>query len=176
MNRLYTATILWIVYLCFTGIAMAESRIGFVDMNRIIQQSSAGITAMKDLAAFKESKNKTLTVKHKYIQGLKSRINQRSSIPGDPGLAQLQKEFQDAVQEYNKLLAENEAAIQKKDRELTHGILEDVSIICHDLQTVKHLSFVFDKSQSGIIVFPPENDLTQEVIKRYDAKYRARGK
>lgn len=177
MNRTYVAGILCVIYLCLAGFAQAESQIGFVDMNQIIQQSSAGAKAMKELAAFKESKNKILTAKEKNIQGLKSQINQKMSTnPRDAGLAKMQKEFQEAAQEYNKLQAENEAAIQKKDRELTHGILEDVYLICHELKAAKKLSYVFEKGQSGIIVFPPENDLTQEVIKRYDAKYRAKGK
>lgn len=177
MNRAYGVGLLCVIYLSLTGFAWAESQIGFVDLTQIIQQSSAGTAAMKDLAVFKESKNKILTAKEKNIQGIKSQINQKmSSNPKDPGLAKLQKEFQESVQVFNKLQAENEAAIQKKDRELTHGILEDVYVICHDLKMEKHLSYVFDKGQSGIIVFPPENDLTQEVIKRYDAKYRAKRK
>jgi len=177
MNRLYTAVILCVVCLCFTGIALAESRIGFVDVNQIIQQSSAGAASMKDLAAFKELKNRNMSVKEKNIQTLRSQISQKSALnPKDAGLAKLQKDYQDAVKEYNKLLAENEAAVKKRDRELTHGILEDVYLICNDLKTARHLTYIFDKGQSGIIVFPPENDLTQEVIKRYDAKYRAKGK
>lgn len=177
MNRAYLAGILCVITLCLAGLARAESQIGFVDMSQIIQQSSAGAAAMKNLAAFKELKKKSLTVKEKQIQGLKDQINQKRSLnSNDAGLAKLQKDYQEAVQAYNKLQAENEAETQKKDRELTHGILEDVYVICHDLKTERHLSYVFDKGQSGVIVFPPENDLTQDVIKRYDAKYKGKGK
>lgn len=177
MNRAYLAGILCVVFLCLTGFARAESQIGFVDMNQIIQQSSAGAAAMKNLAAFKELKKKSLTAHEKNILSLKGQINQKISLnPKDAGLAKLQKDYQEALQAFNKLQAENEAEVLKKDRELTHGILEDVYLICNELKTAKRLSYVFEKVQSGIIVFPPENDLTQEVIKRYDAKYIAKGK
>lgn len=177
MNKTYLAGIACIVCLCLTGIARAESQIGFVEMNQVIQQSTAGASAMKNLAAFKEVKQKSLAAKEKNIQELKAQINQKIALNAkDAGLTKLQKDYQSAVQAYNKLQAENEAEIQKKDRELTRDILEDVYLICNELKTVKRLSYIFDKGQSGIIVFPPENDLTQEVIKRYDARYKGKGK
>ena len=169
--------VLCVACLSFCGSARAESPIGFVDMTRIIQQSSAGAAAMKELAAFKEQKNKSLAVKENDLQGRRDQINQKmSDNPKDAGLPKLQKNYQEAVQDYNKLQADHQAEIQKKDRELTHGILEEVYLICNDLKREKGYAYVFDKGQSGIIVFPPENDLTTEVIKRYDAKYKARGK
>ncbi len=169
--------LLCVVCLSLSGFARAESPIGFVDMNRIIQQSTAGAAAMKELTAFKEQKSKSLSGKEKNLQGLRDQINQKMSAnPKDSGLPKLQKDFQDAVQAYNKMQADNQAEIQKKDRDLTHGILEEVSIICNDLKREKGYAYVFDKGQSGVIVFPPENDLTPEVIKRYDAKYKARKK
>jgi len=169
--------LLWVICLSLSGLARAETPIGLVDMNQVIQQSAAGAAAMKELSAFKEQKNKGVAAKEKNLQGMRDQINQKMSTnPKDAGLPKLQKDFQDAVQAYNKLQADNQAEIQNKDRDLTHGIIEDVSIICNDLKREKGYAYIFDKGQSGIIVFPPENDLTPEVIKRYDAKYRARKK
>lgn len=168
---------LCVIFLGLSGLAWGQSQIGFVDMNQIIQQSSSGAAAMKNLAAFKEQKNKNLPAKEKKIQELKDQITQRLSLNAkDPGLAKVQKDYQDAVQEYNKLQTQNQAEINKKDRELTQGIIEDVHAICSTIKQERGFAYIFDKSQSGVMIFPPENEITREVIKRYDEKYKTKTK
>ncbi len=174
MKKLIQVGMLCLALLFPASSSWGETAIGFVDVNQVIQQSTAGTAAMKDMTAFKEKKNAGMDAREKNLRKLRDQISlMMSQNPSDASLPGQQKDYQAAAQEYNRLQAENQAEITKKDRELTLKILEEIYTISNDLKREKGYAYVFDKGQSGIIVFPPENDITLEVIERYDKRYRA---
>ncbi|NLN59896.1 MAG: OmpH family outer membrane protein [Deltaproteobacteria bacterium] len=177
MKKVIQAGIFSFIFLLSTPSSWGETTIGFVDVNKIIQQSAAGSSAMKELTAFKEKKNTVADAREKSLRKLQDQINlTMSQNPADASLPKQQRDYRDAVEEYNRLRAENQAEITKKDRELTSRILEEIYTICNNLKREKGYTYVFDKGQSGVIVFPPGNDITLEVIERYDRRYPSGGR
>ena len=141
----------------------------FFDMKRIITESDGGKEAQIKLKAFSEAQNALLANKGKELQELGNEIKARTQ--DDKRREQLSKDYQRTYAEYTKLKAQTQTMIQAKDKELTREIAQAVQDIAQKLAKKKKIDYIVEKTQSGVVILPPDSDITDAVIQAYDDRY-----
>jgi outer membrane protein len=81
-----------------------------------------------------------------------------------------QKEFQDKVDSYRKMQGEAQALVSKKQAELMGKSVEAIKAIVADIAKKQGLQIVIDAPDQSVLYAQAGVDLTNEVIKLYDAK------
>lgn len=147
--------------------AQAESKIGFVDMQKAIQATAAGKKAKGELEGEFNKKKKELEKKEADLKKMGEDLEKKKSVLSEDALGKKQAEFQEEMLKYRDIVGKSQVEIQKKERELTAPILEKMKKVIAKLAKDKGISMVLENSQM-VLYAVPESDMTEEVIKAFD--------
>lgn len=153
--------------LMMAAAAKAESKIGFVDMQKAIQSSSAGKKAKTELEAEFNKKKKELEKKEADLKKMGEDLEKKKSVLSEEALGKKQAEFQEEMLKYRDVVGKSQMEIQKKERELTAPILDKMKKVIAKLAKDKGYSMVLENNQ-GVLFATPDSDLTEDVIKAYE--------
>lgn len=147
--------------------AQAESKIGFVDMQKAIQTTAAGKKAKAELEGEFNKKKKDLEKKEADLKKMGEDLEKKKSVLSEEALGKKQAEFQEEMLKYRDVVGKSQVEIQKKERDLTAPILEKMRKVIAKIAKDKGLTMVLENSQM-VLYAVPEADMTDEVIKAFD--------
>lgn len=143
-------------------------RVAVVDMQRILNETAAGKQARKDLETSSVAKQKKLDKRRQKLEEDQAKLG---SLQGDALLAaqeKLQRDYYELQSMYMTLqqeLAEQEARTLEK-------MYANCQELAKDLAKDFSLDLVLIRDQSTVLYVASGVDLTDEVIKRYDKKFK----
>ncbi|KYG60309.1 OmpH family outer membrane protein [Bdellovibrio bacteriovorus] len=147
--------------------AHAEAKVGYVDMQKAIQSTSAGKKAKTELEGEFNKKKKELEKKEADLKKMGEDLEKKKSVLSEDALGKKQAEFQEEMLKYRDVVGKSQVEIQKKERELTAPILEKMKKVIAKIAKDKGYTMVIENSQM-VLYATPEADLTQEVIAAFE--------
>ena len=147
--------------------AQAEAKVGYIDMQKAIQSTSAGKKAKTELEGDFNKKKKELEKKEADLKKMGEDLEKKKSVLSEDALNKKQAEFQEEMMKYRDVVGKSQLEIQKKERELTSPILEKMKKSIAKLAKDKGFTMVIENSQM-VLYATPESDLTDEVIKAFE--------
>jgi len=147
--------------------AHAEAKVGYVDMQKAIQSTSAGKKAKGELEAEFNKKKKELEKKEADLKKMGEDLEKKKSVLSEEALTKKQAEFQEEMLKYRDVVGKSQVEIQKKERELTAPILDKMKKVIAKLAKDKGYSMVIENSQM-VLYATPDADLTEDVIKAFE--------
>lgn len=147
--------------------AQAEAKVGFIDMQKAIQATSAGKKAKTELEGDFNKKKKELEKKEADLKKMGEDLEKKKSVLSEDALNKKQAEFQDEMLKYRDVVGKSQIEIQKKERELTAPILEKMKKTIAKLAKEKGYTMVIENSQM-VLYATPDADLTDEVISAFE--------
>ena len=151
------------------AIAQAETKIGFVDMQKAIQATAAGKKAKTELEGDFNKKKKELEKKEADLKKMGEDLERKKAVLSEEVLGKKQAEFQEEMMKYRDVVGKSQVEIQKKERELTAPILEKMKKTIAKLAKDKGYSVVLENSQM-VLYSAAESDITNDVIKAFDSQ------
>ena len=167
------AIILVSVFL-FGGIALADAdkttglKLALVDMNKALISTKAGQEADKQLQSEFKKKEKELETKKKDIETMVQNLKKQAMVISDEVRAQKEKALYKEQLKFQKLVAESNVAIQKRELSLKEPILDKLSEVIEDIAKKEKYDMILQKADITILWAKPEYDLTDKVVKIFD--------
>ncbi len=149
------------------GFAQAETKIGFVDMQKAIQATTAGKKAKTELETEFNKKKKDLEKKEADLKKMGEDLERKKSVLSEEVLGKKQAEFQDEMMKYRDVVGKSQQEIQKKERELTAPILEKMRKTIVKIAKDKSYSLILENSQM-VLFATADADITDEVVKTFE--------
>jgi Skp family chaperone for outer membrane proteins len=147
-----------------------DSKIAFVDMNVIAQNSSAGKDASKKLQDFQTRKVGELSEKNKQLTAMTARRDSGTGVLNDAARVQLDKDI-DKLQRDIQFQQQNaQAEYQDLQNELMSDFQKRLIPVIEEVAKEKGLYAVFSVADSGAAFVHQGLDLSGEIVKRLDAK------
>ena len=153
--------------LLMAAAAHAETKIGFVDMQKAIQSTSAGKKAKTELETEFNKKKKELEKKEADLKKMGEDLEKKKSVLSEDALGKKQAEFQEEMLKYRDVVGKSQVEIKKKERDLTAPILEKMKKVIAKIAKDKGYSLIMENNQA-VLYATPDSDLTDEVIKAYE--------
>jgi len=153
-----------------TNGAYAESKVGYVDMQKAVQATSSGKKAKSDLEAEFNKRKKELDKKKADIEKMGQDLEKKKAVLSEEVLNKKQMELQEEMMKFQKVVGENQLEIQKKEKELTLPILEKMKKIIEKVAQEKQFSIVLERTEQNVLFAQKESDLTDDVIKAFEAQ------
>jgi len=150
--------------------ALAEVKIGYIDMQKAIQETAAGKKAKKDLEDEFNKKKKDLEKKEADIKKMHEDFEKRSMAMNEDARMKKQNEIRTEMGKYQETAAKAQMEIQKKERDLTQPIVTKLRSILEDIAKKEDFTVVLEKSENSVMWAKKEIDLTDRLIKAYDSK------
>ncbi|MNK91756.1 periplasmic chaperone [compost metagenome] len=149
------------------AIANADTKIGFVDMQKAIQATAAGKKAKTELEGDFNKKKKDLEKKEADLKKMGEDLEKKKSVLSEEALGKKQAEFQEEMMKYRDVVGKSQVEMQKKQRELTTPILEKMKKTIAKLAKDKGYSLILENSQM-VLFATAESDLTDEAVKSFE--------
>lgn len=164
-------TILGLVFAALISTAAhADVKIGFVDMQKAIQETAAGKKAKKDLEGEFNKKKKDLEKKEADIKKMHEDFEKRSSVMNEDARNKKQNEIRTEMGKYQEAAAKAQMEIQKKERDLTQPIVTKLKSILDDIAKKEDFTVILEKSENSVMWAKKDIDLTERLVKTYDGK------
>jgi outer membrane protein len=151
----------------------AEAKIGFVNLQQAVNEVEEGKAARAALKKEFDQKQKMLDDKQVEFKKLTEDFEKQSVVMSDDVKREKQAEFQRRYVELQGLFAQMQKELTDREREMMKGIFEKMEAIIKEIAEAESFTFVFEQQNSGLIVAPPANNLTSELVRKYNARYKA---
>jgi outer membrane protein len=155
-----------------TGLRLAQAeelKLGFVDLQRALMETEEGRKARSDLKKIFDQKQKELDEQQTSLKKAIEDLEKRRTLLGAEVVKQKEAELQGQMQKVQQTYMRHQQDLSNKEQEATGKIFERMQRIIAKISITENFSMVFDRSQAGLVFAKPHLDLTNEVIRRYNA-------
>ncbi|OGK88550.1 MAG: hypothetical protein A2X52_18210 [Candidatus Rokubacteria bacterium GWC2_70_16] len=148
------------------------TRVAFVDVQRVLARSSAGVAAREQLEREKAAMQKQVDGHRGDLEKLRDELEKKGQLLS----ADVRKEKQDTlerkVRDVRRLVDDLQKELQKKDQDLSAKVLRDITGAVQRFGREKGYAMIVDARGAAVIYGAPEADLTEEVIRVFDEESR----
>lgn len=152
------------------GLAAAEAKIGYVDLQRALNESAAGKKAKQDFRAQVERLENQLKGKKEELDRLKEELERKGMVMRDEERKKLEDEFEQKRLDLKRRFEDSQAELQKKDQELTGKIIQDLQGIIKEIGDRDGYTLILELGTSPVLYYKKSADITDEILSVYNAK------
>ncbi len=152
------------------GLAAAEAKIGYVDLQRALNESAAGKKAKQDFRAQVERLESQLKSKKEELDRLKEELERKGMVMRDEERKKLEDEFEQKRLDLKRRFEDSQAELQKKDQELTGKIIQDLQAIIKEIGDRDGYTLILELGTSPVLYYKKSADITDEILSVYNAK------
>ncbi|MEJ2697043.1 MAG: OmpH family outer membrane protein [Candidatus Sulfobium sp.] len=158
--------------------AYAENnvKLGVVDLMKALNESDAGKKAKAELESVIKSKQAVINEKGKAIEKLKAELDKQSSVLSPDAKKSKEDDLDRMMRDYQRMVSDSQSDVKKRESELTGGILKGLRAVIQQIGRKGGYTMIIEDAE-GIVLYSRKSlDLTDEVIKQYNASHSATGK
>jgi len=160
---------LFFVAILSTSFAQESSRVGIVNPMQVMEQSAEGKSILARLEKKSKENQDKLVKMDDRIRDLETRINTQRLTLTQESLMNMSSDLE-RMRTDRKRFAEDSYRefTQLRDR-LFNKVKTELIPLIEQLGKERNMVAIFDLTTSGVIYYLPAIDLTEELIKKYDA-------
>ena len=145
--------------------ARAESKVGFLHPQRILNESKIGKAAQEDLARFAQEKDRAIRVRTQEIQAEQKKLEAAAAT--DPEAPRKAEALRLKYQQQDRLIQESNEEIRLEEQRLARYVMQKADVIMKQIAAQQGFTLILtDPEAIGYI--DPSVDLTEQVIKALD--------
>lgn len=149
--------------------AAEELKVGYVDLQRAMGETDDGRKAKANLQKVFDQKQKELNEQQEDLKKEMQDFEKKRSLLSQDKISTKEKELQERAQKLQQTYLRHQQDIQQKEQEATGKIVERMNRILQKIATQENFTMIFDRAQGGLVFAKPHLDLTNDLIRRYNA-------
>lgn len=157
--------------LLFAAPALAvENKIGYVDLQKALNTSEAGKAAKERISKKVKEYEGTIDARQKEIKKLKEELEKQAMLLSEDARGAKERDYQQKVKEFQRFTKDIQEELQQKDNDFTKQILEELFKVIKEVGEKEGYTLILEQSESSILYADEKVNLTDKVIKAFDAK------
>jgi outer membrane protein len=152
------------------------SRVAFVDVQRVLARSAAGVAAREQLEREKATMQKEMDAKRQELDKLREEIEKKGPLMTADARRDKQDQFERKRRDAARLVDDFQKELEKKEQGLLQKVLQDVSGVVERVGKQRGFQLIVERRGATVLYAAPEADLTDEIIRAYDQEAGAKGK
>ncbi|MBW2170599.1 MAG: OmpH family outer membrane protein [Deltaproteobacteria bacterium] len=174
-------TILLTTTLCLFvlgGIAYGANvqKIGIIDLQKIIEVSSVGKRSSVEMKGQGKKMEGILKEKGAEIEGLQKTLEQKGTVMSKAAREKKEQDLRDKITDLKSLQRRYQDVLRELNLNLSRQITKDVFEIVEKIGKREGYTLILDRRVGGIVYAPTAIDITDKVIKEYNAMDAKRDK
>jgi outer membrane protein len=146
----------------------APSRVGFVDIQRVLARSAAGMAAREQLEKEKAVMQKQVDGQRVELEKMRDELEKKGQLLSADARREKQDLLERKVRDARRLVDDLQGTLQKKEEAMLGKVLQDVSGLVQKVGKEKGFTIVLERQRSSILYASADADLTDEVIRAFD--------
>ncbi|MCB9527330.1 MAG: OmpH family outer membrane protein [bacterium] len=144
-------------------------RVAYVDLQRALLEVEDGKKAKKQLETMKADRQKELDALQTEVRKLKEDFDRQAEFMKPDVRQQKQIELAQKLQQLQQTYAEKQKELVSEEAKLTQKIFARMGRILAKVGESQGFTMIFEKTESSLLWAPRHLDLTDELIRRYNA-------
>lgn len=149
-----------------TVLAQGGGKIGYVDLQRALSESSAGKRAKDKFKGEVDRLQAKLKKQKDEIDQLKEQLEKKASVMKAAEREEMEDDFRKKMRDFEREYKDSQADLQKKDNDITGVILRDLQKVIQDIGQRESYSMIVE--MNSLLFADQSLDLTERVISEYD--------
>ena len=150
-------------------------KIGFIDIQRVLARSQAGVAAREQLEREKATMQKEMDTRRVDMEKLREEIEKKGPLMTTEVRREKQELFEKKRRDAARVADDFQKDLEKKESGLLQKVLADLSTVVDRVGKSKGFWLVVERSRGGVLYAANEADLTDEVIRAYDQDLQSKG-
>jgi outer membrane protein len=151
------------------GLCADKAKIGVVEFQRLFENSDAGKEIKAQLTEKGKKMEEELQAKGAEIEEIKQRLERESLVMSKDMREEKEREFRIKINDIKTLQKKYEADLQGFQNELMGSLQKETLEIIDEIGKSGDYLLIMDKR--GVLYAPANVDITDEVIKKYNAQH-----
>ena len=154
------------------GPAVAQApppvKIAFVDVQRVLARSAAGVTAREQLEREKAAMQKQVDGQRIDAEKLRDELEKKGQLLSADSRREKQETLERKVRDVRRLVDDLQKELQKKEQEILARVLNDISGVVQKIGKEKGYTMIVERRGASVVWGAPEADVTEEVVRAFD--------
>lgn len=160
--------LLLLILLSFPAWAEERIKIGFVDIQRAINESQAGKKAKEQFQTQVKKAESDLLKEKQEVERLKSEVDKKGPLLKDEERRNLEMDLQKRYLGYQRSMQDYQQELRQREGEMTADILRDLEKIVSELGKAEKFTFILERSQ--VLYSDHAVDITNRVVEIYNGR------
>jgi len=148
----------------------ADLKIAYVDVQRAVNDSNAGKDAKKAITKEVEKFQHLIADKQKELQTMKESLEKQALMLTPDARANKEKEYQNRLREFQRWGEDSQNEINQKRTEMERSISMVLLKVIQKIGADEGYTIILDKNENIVLFASKAIDITDRVIKTYDAQ------
>lgn len=165
-------TVMLVLSGCAGGAGKIDAKIGVINSQRLLNETSAGKKAKENLTAFSKNRQALMELEEKELRRMEEDFVKQSSVLSPTAKRDREEQFRRRMQEYQQKASELNREVQEKQKDVLEGFRDKIEMIVAKVSKRLGLQVVVDKSKGGPTVYHEEGlDISGQVIEEFNREY-----
>jgi outer membrane protein len=161
---------LTMVLLLASGAVAEDIKLGYVDLQRALNDSEAGKRAKEKFKKEVDRLQVSLQKQKSELEGLKEQLEKKSMVMKEEERRNLEKDYQKRMRDFERSYKDSQGELQQQDNELTAELLRELQKVIEDYGRERSYTVILERSSSSVLYGNEDVDLTDEIIAEYNKK------
>jgi outer membrane protein len=148
----------------------AELKIGFVDIQKAINECNAGKEAKKAITKEVEKFQRLIVERQRELQTMKESLDKQSPMLNPEARATKEKEYQTKLREFQRWGEDNQNENNQKRMEMERNIALGFQKVIKKVGEEEGYTLILEKNEMIVLFASMSIDLTDRVIKIFDTQ------
>lgn len=148
----------------------AEAKIAVVDFQRAINEVKEGATAKTKLESMFKEKKLAIEQMEIDLRAKDEEYKKQAVILSDAARQQKEQELMQLQMQYQQVYMQSEQEMQQAYAVVMEELISKMRDLAEEIGKEKGFTLIVEATEGGVVYFETSLDITDELIKRYDAK------
>jgi outer membrane protein len=168
----YTLAVISLIFCATLAAAQERVKIGFIDVQRAINESQAGKRARERFQSQVKKAENDLMKEKQELERLKSEFDKKSPLLKDDERRNLETDLQKRAVTYQRSLGDWQQELRQREGEMTGDILKELEKIIIEVGKAEKFTLILERSQ--ILYSDQATDITNKVIEVYNSRAKSK--
>ena len=148
----------------------SSARIAYIDVQRVLARSSAGVAAREQLEREKSVMQKEMDSKRQELEKLRDELEKKGPLMTADARREKQEVFERKRRDAARMMDDFQKELEKKEQVLLQRVLQDLSGVIEKVGKDKGYYMIVEKRGASVLYASADADLTDEIIRAYDTQ------
>jgi outer membrane protein len=148
--------------------ATTSIKIGYIDVQRVLARSSAGMAAREQLEKERAGIQKDMDGRRQELEKLRDEIEKKGPLMAADARREKQEQFDRKRRDAARAADDFQKELEKREATLLQKVLQEMGGVIERVGKEKNYYMIVEKRNAGVLYATTDADLTDEVIRAYD--------
>jgi len=158
------------VSLCALPALAADAKIGFIDLQRALNECKAGKSAKEKITTKYKQLEGEFSAKQKELKTLKDDLEKQGSVLSADAKTDKERQYQQKVKDFQRFAQDARDTLKQQETDYSRELIKELVLLARKMGEDGKYTLIVEKNEGSIIYGAKDVDLTDQLIRLHDQK------